>query len=361
MNLIRAAALVLPTALSGFLTAQTTVTIPCSRDNTLFESPTGANSAGAGNDIYVGLTGQPIDQTRRGLVWFDVAAHVPAGALVISAELTVTVNHTGPTPDQFLFGHRLNQDWGEGTSIPGPGGGAGGGGTGAPATANDATWIHTFFPGSTWTTPGGDFQANSSFFFVISSPGIQFSTGSSIIVSDVQQWANQPGQNFGWLLRSSETFFNSAIRLDSRENTAGSPPSLEVTYLMNGQVANIGFGCLVGGQPYAHAWSGPPIGGTTVQLTQSNGPPNGLAANLMSLTFDPLGSIIGPPCTFHLPFGGLVVTQSLVFLDASGSGASSLTLPSGFPGVVLASQAAALQSTSPGGFVLSNGAVARMQ
>ena len=67
--------------------------------------------------------------------------------------------------------HRVLSDWGEGTS------GAGGdplhmgGGGGSPATAGDATWLHTFFDTSFWANPGGDFSSTASAARSVDQPG----------------------------------------------------------------------------------------------------------------------------------------------------------------------------------------------
>ncbi|MCA8976517.1 MAG: DNRLRE domain-containing protein [Planctomycetes bacterium] len=331
--------------------------MPCSKDNTLFENPTGALSAGAGLGLYVGKTNQFSDQLRRAVLHFDVAAAVPAGALILDASLTVMVAQSSLTPPTSIRAHRLTQDWGEGTSAPAA---TSGGGGGANSTPTDATWVHTFFPGSQWNNVGGDFAATASFVIATPPTGSATSALSANLIADVQSFLDSPAQNFGWLLKTDEIVSGSAVRLDSRENLLGSPPVLQITYLTNGEAGAIGQGCLVGGQPFTHSWSAAPIGGTTLQLTMANGPANALAANLMSLTFSRTGVPIGPPCPMHLPFGGLVVTHSLVFLSATGSGAANIAIPPGFPGVMLTSQAAAIAS-NPAGFILSNGMVALLQ
>ena len=65
-----------------------TVTLTSGRDASLYES-SGTRSNGAGGVIFTGTnsSGSP----RRGLLWFDVAAGIPAGATIDSAQLTLTV------------------------------------------------------------------------------------------------------------------------------------------------------------------------------------------------------------------------------------------------------------------------------
>ncbi|MFO1076276.1 MAG: DNRLRE domain-containing protein [Planctomycetota bacterium] len=335
--------------------AQTTVTIPCSRDNSLYEDPAGALSGGAGTGVYAGVSG--LGLKRRGLLYFDVAANIPSGALILGAQLTINVPQSGgglnPVPIT-VHGHRLLQNWGEGTSVP-----LGGGGSGAPSTPNDATWIHTFYSSSFWTNPGGDFAAAASFTIVSPPIGLCSSTPTAAIANDVQAWLANPAQNFGWLLKTDETQAFMALRLDSRENTLGTPPSLQVTYIQSGQTGTWGQGCPVNGQPFALQWSGAPIGPTTVQLVQSNGPAGALAANLLSLGFDRTGFPLLPQCNLNLPLLG-VVNAGIFTLSAAGTGTTNVNIPSGYPGLLFASQTAAL-FPSPAGYVLSNTALALLQ
>ncbi len=87
---------------------------------------------------------------------FDVAGNVPAGSIIQSATLTLNMSRTKVGAMTFDL-HRLTFDWGEGTSnADGQEGG------GDLPTANDATWIHTFYPGSFWTNAGGDFSSTTS-------------------------------------------------------------------------------------------------------------------------------------------------------------------------------------------------------
>ena len=52
---------------------------------------------------------------------------------------------------------RFLANWGEGTSNADANEGGG-----ANSTTNDATWIHTFYPASLWTTAGGNFISTAS-------------------------------------------------------------------------------------------------------------------------------------------------------------------------------------------------------
>jgi hypothetical protein len=133
-----------------------------------------------------------------------------------------------------------------------------------------------------------------------------------------------------------------------------------VTYLLPGQAGVWGAGCPVGGSPFGFAFGGAPVGGTTIALLQSNGPPNSLGVNLLALSLDPIGTALLPACQLYLPFGGVIVTHSLVPLDGAGAGSTPFPVPSGFPGVSIVAQSAALDG-SPAGYTLSNAGIAILQ
>ncbi|MGE5395712.1 MAG: DNRLRE domain-containing protein, partial [Candidatus Saccharibacteria bacterium] len=128
------------------LTGQTTVNINPVKDNTLYEDATGSLSNGSGIHLFVGLTN--LNSKRRSLVQFDIASNVPAGATIVSASLTLTVDQTNSGPNNVEL-HTVSVDWGEGASVA-----SGSGGGGAVAQANDATWLHNFYNHSLWKNPG---------------------------------------------------------------------------------------------------------------------------------------------------------------------------------------------------------------
>ena len=84
---------------------------------------------------------------RRALLRFDVAGILPGSARIDGVELRLNCSNA-PNGTAWTFAlHRLLRDWGEGTSSTTSG-------SGAAATLDDATWIHTFFPGASWSNPG---------------------------------------------------------------------------------------------------------------------------------------------------------------------------------------------------------------
>jgi hypothetical protein len=336
-------------ATTSALTAQTTVSVPCNLDNTLYESPTGGLSNGKGVGVFSGATAT--GSIRRALLRFDVAGTLPAGAVVLSAVVNLNVTQSTvflPTP---ATGHRVLQAWGEGNSNA-----LGGGGGGTAATLNDATWLHTFWSTSFWTTPGGDFAAAPSFTLAMPGLGAGSSNPSEQAAADVQSWLNNPATNFGWLIKIvDESVPSTARRIASRES-ATNKPTLSVTYLLPGQVGTVGIGCPVGSGTFQDAYVGTPTGGTTIQIVQTNAPVGTIGLNYLSLGANPAGTALLPGCSIWLPLSQPLITGNLFVTNGVGGASSPFPLPSGFPGFLIATQAVAIDA-SPLGFTLSNAAV----
>ena len=138
--------------------AQTTININPIKDNTLYENETGSLSNGSGDHFFVGATNQGFK--RRGLLKFDIASHVPQGATILEATLTLSMDQTTSLSSNIEL-HTVSVDWGEGASAVSEIGGVGGG-NGAAAQTNDATWLHNFYNSSLWNTASGDFSASVS-------------------------------------------------------------------------------------------------------------------------------------------------------------------------------------------------------
>lgn len=201
-----------------------TVSIPASRDNSLYEE-SGDTSNGAGAYLFTGRTA--FVGNRRALVRFDAAASIPAGSTVTSATLTMNLSRTGSSSSGTSMSlHRLLADWGEAASDAGEPGG-----TGAPAQFGDATWTSTFWPDDLWSSSGGDFSALASAAVTIGGTGPYTWGSTSDMVSDVQSWVTAPGGNYGWIVIGKESTLRSAVRLDSRENaTPANRPVLQVEF-----------------------------------------------------------------------------------------------------------------------------------
>lgn len=211
------------------------VSVPAGRDNTIFSEST--NSGGQAATLFAGRNNA--GSTRRGLVWFDVATHVPTGATIEAVTLTLYMDMAGRGESQprEVALQPLLANWGEGTS----GGGGPSGGQGLPPTPGDATWLHRFYDTAAWGQPGGDFSSIAS---GVASVGIQPQhytwQSTNRMVGDVQAWLETPSANFGWIIIGDETSSGTVRRFASSE---GSNPdrrpilSIEYTAIPEPQAA----------------------------------------------------------------------------------------------------------------------------
>ncbi len=202
------------------------VTIVANKDNTLYQNSAGQTSNGRGEWLFVGVTAT--NEIRRGLLGFDVAAAgIPSGAIITSVRVQLRVDRTvvGGQPIEL---HRVTRSWGEGSSNAGSPGGLG-----APAQANDATWLHSFYDATLWTTPGGDFLSTVSSVVSVSGTGLYAWQGNGLI-GDVQSWLDNPGSNHGWLLKhANEGEQQTAKRFISKDHaTNNDRPKLTIEYII---------------------------------------------------------------------------------------------------------------------------------
>ena len=187
------------------------VTLNPDQDNTLFESPTGSLSNGAGEGVFAGANGAGL--LRRALVRFPVAANVPVGTQVVSAVLRLHASQ-GQFQAQPFTVHRVLQAWGEGASNATLMGGGGG----ATAAAGDATWIHTFFSTSAWTMPGGDFDATVLAGAPSGALGWAEFGPTAELTQAVRDWTTGFKINDGFMIRGLEAGVATAVRFDSGEH-----------------------------------------------------------------------------------------------------------------------------------------------
>ncbi|HEX6882443.1 MAG TPA: hypothetical protein VF530_03620 [Planctomycetota bacterium] len=209
-----------------------------SKDNTLFEpDDLGERSNALGPQMFAGRIGGFGGGVglRRGLLAFDVAGSVPAGAMITSATLTLECSRVplldNGTPRTHAL-HRATADWGEGTSEAGINVG-----TGDDPTPGDATWSHTFFPGSFWASPGGDFVGGASGTISVPSTGSYTFASTPQLVADVQDMLDSPAGNFGWVLLGEEVASPVARAFDTREaptypNYDGTAPVLTIEFTL---------------------------------------------------------------------------------------------------------------------------------
>lgn len=199
------------------------ITLEPVKDNTLYEDPDGMLSNGMGSFFFAGRTNE--GKIRRGVIAFDVAAHVPAGSTITSVTLTLHMSKTVVGPKTVSL-HRVVNDWGEGESdAPGEEGG------GAPEEPGDATWQHTFAPTDFWTNDGGDYSSTPSATQSVAAIGFYTWGSTPRMVLDVQNWLNNPAADFGWLVRGDESTPLTAKRFDSKDHfNAALHPMLTIVF-----------------------------------------------------------------------------------------------------------------------------------
>jgi hypothetical protein len=145
-------------------------------------------------------------EIRRALLRFDLTGQVPAGVVIQSATLTLTVTMIPMTPANSVFDvRRVLQSWTEG----------------------GVTW-NSRQPGAPWQVPGVTGSADSaagpsSSVFVTGTGQYPFPVTASL-TADVQAWADNPAANFGWLLISEdESTPRTARHFGAREDPANAP------------------------------------------------------------------------------------------------------------------------------------------
>lgn len=199
------------------------VQIPADRDNTLYEDGGGNLSNGSGARLFAGRTLS--HGARRTLLHFDLNAYLPPGSAITSAVLRLNASLTAGAGQSHPL-RRVTQSWGEGASDAGDPGG-----DGAPSAAGDATWLHTFFNTSLWSSAGGDLSAVTSAITVVSGTGA-YTWSSPQLAADVQDMLDNKAGNFGWGLLGNEAAAGTAKRFDSREHsTAANRPTLTVGFV----------------------------------------------------------------------------------------------------------------------------------
>jgi hypothetical protein len=157
------------------------------------------------------------------LLLFDIAGNVPAGSIINSATLTLTVTAvpSGGLNSTFDL-NRLLASWGEGN---------GSDHGGSPAGVGQATWNNRFgSSGSPWSTPGGDFSPTASASRSIAGLGSYTFASTAGLVADVQGWLTSPASDFGWVLRSESEVSGTTIRRFGSRDSGASAPTLTISY-----------------------------------------------------------------------------------------------------------------------------------
>lgn len=199
---------------------QHVVAIAPSKDASLFQSSAGELANGAGAGIFVGRTNQGSNYLRRGLIAFDIAAHVPAGAVIEQVSLEMHGVTSADSGFEDLTLQRVTADWSEGPSIAADG-------RGAPSEAGDSTWLHRTYDGVLWSMPGGDFDTNISATTPVDDVGT-YTWQSPGLVADVQSMLDAPASNFGWIIIGNEVEVRTVKVLASRDSAADQPQMVVV-------------------------------------------------------------------------------------------------------------------------------------
>jgi hypothetical protein len=213
------------------LRAETVVLSPAA-DTTLFEVEQ-SNNLGGANFFNAGTARN--GNRNRALLQFDMAGAIPSDSIIRDATLILEViREPSIGPESSLFSlRRVLRPWGEGNKVPetdlSPG-------LGALATAGEATWLHRFAFDMFWSLPGGaegmDFSPvfSSSIFVSAMSDPYTFES-SPELVADLQLWLDQPGSNFGWLLKSESEDIRATARSFASSEFGDGGPRLIVDFV----------------------------------------------------------------------------------------------------------------------------------
>lgn len=198
------------------------------KDNTLYEDNEGDISNGMGQYFFVGNTNS--SATRRGVIAFNITDTIPAGATIVTATVVLHLSRNAGGADAITL-HTLTADWGEGASDA-----PDNEGTGTLAELGDATWVHSFYTDTMWSTAGGDFVSTASATQTVSAEDAYYMWSSSALAADVQGWLDNPSSNYGWLVMGNESTGSTAKRFDSRHHpTPAYRPVLLVSYTIDGE------------------------------------------------------------------------------------------------------------------------------
>jgi PKD repeat protein len=240
-------------------TTAETVVLEAAHDATLYEGD-GSLANGSGSYIFAGRTESNNGAVeRRALLAFDIADAIPAGSTITEVSLELNMSRT-ISGAQSVDLRRVLESWSEGPSDA-----TGQEGGGAAAEAGDATWVHRVFPDSDWATVGGSFTPAASGSLQIGGNGEYTFSSTPQMVTDVQEWLDDPSNNHGWALVIPSPGTGSAKRFNSRENSdTTSRPKLTVTYQA---------GLMAPAADFSVSPSSPRVGDTVSFVDQSTGPP----------------------------------------------------------------------------------------
>ncbi|MDY0748679.1 DNRLRE domain-containing protein [Paucibacter sp. R3-3] len=233
---IALAALMTCAALAALPTdaAAVTVVLGAGKVSTLFQNQPD-HSIGKGPATFVG--GDASGSPRRGLIDFNLAANIPAGATITDVQLTLYLAGvaTGDTTPREIDLHRITADWAHGptglgvTQIDGTD-------QGFPAIAPSPTWYdRRYQQNQPWATPGGDFAtAVSAASMIGQTAGSAYSWSSPQMVADAQSMLDAPSTNQGWALLNVDEWSANSYRIFYTQawDDTSLRPQLQVSYVL---------------------------------------------------------------------------------------------------------------------------------
>lgn len=233
---------------AGSAAADTTVTVSATKDAMIFGTSANAdtnNASGKGPALFAGADGQ--SNRKRSTLTFDIAsAGIPASATIVSVTMTLYLAQVAGSggggapasyPNRTIRLHKVQQNWGEGSSGSPTSPTVGGTGQGYTRGSGDSSWTYAIYSGTSWTA-GGNINATASASPTFSSFVLNqaYTWSSAGMVSDVAGWVSGSSTNYGWLLKSDlETSPTSFLAFWSRDGAAANAnpaiaPKLTIVY-----------------------------------------------------------------------------------------------------------------------------------
>lgn len=201
-----------------------TLTLTPVADATLYEETATATANGAGDFLFAGRTNQPAHSRRRSLLRFDLN-ELPVDSVITAVSLRLFLFSVSTAETQ-VYLQPLTAAWTIGPSNP-----TGNETAGVAAVAADVTWNHASFDQSLWISPGGDASGPPSASLSVGTDVAFHTWTGPSLTADVAAWAADPTQNFGWVLRDSETSPQTAKRFGSGDHADPSMrPALTIEF-----------------------------------------------------------------------------------------------------------------------------------
>jgi hypothetical protein len=167
--------------------------------------------SGANADVNYGTytyleTGYNGTEYKRALIKFDVTG-LPAAAVVEKAEATLYCGSVATGSPQFAFYRVTWSDWNE----------------------TEATWVSSTVS-ATWPDAGGVYDSSTATAY--KAPGTGKYISWELDPAMLQDWINNPGNNFGLILISKGNEIGECVFASSQAAVAAQRPELTVYYTL---------------------------------------------------------------------------------------------------------------------------------